>query len=361
MEHAERILFIDDDAPVRLAFKRSLRGRGLAIDLASGAEEARQLMAANTYGVIATDYRMPKVNGLELVEEMQREQPDATYILVSGECDLDLALQAVNEHHISYVICKPWDTEELATVLKRSLEAYWERAGQRQLQENMVQSSRALEQQKARFAEAVAQAEAALTDALIASLELRGHETENHCRRVAAYALMIAQEMGIRGRMLNSIERGALLHDVGKIGIPDALLLKKGPLTPEEWKVMKTHTQIGAQLLDGFESMAGARQVVAQHHERWDGTGYPASLEGEQICLGARIFAVADTLDALLSERPYRPSYDEAYAVAEIKRCSGTQFDPQVVEAFLRIPSEDIRKVRERFVDGQPSSVRPAA
>lgn len=357
MTTVDRILFIDDDPAVRTAFKRSLRNHGFTIDVASGAQQARELVAQHAYAVIATDHRMPMVNGLELVHEIQALQPDATYILVSGECDLDLAREAVNEHGISYVICKPWNTEELSSVLKRSLEAAWERRDQRALQQSMVQASRHLDRQRALLQRALDDAQTHLSETLLAALQMRGHETEGHCRRVAAYALRIAEEMGLKGRVLSSIERGAMLHDVGKIAIPDAILLKEGNLTSEERHVMRTHPQAGAQLLEGFEGLAGARQIVLQHHERWDGTGYPARLAGEHICLGARIFAVADTLDALLSDRPYRKRQDVEIAAEEIKRCSGTHFDPAVVEAFQRVPPAYWLEIQRQF----PEPVRDTA
>jgi putative nucleotidyltransferase with HDIG domain len=354
MELSEKILFVDDDAPVRTALARSLRNTSFKLDLADGAEQALKMATDTQYAVIATDYRMPSVNGLELIEKMRDLQPDATYLLVSGECDLDLALEAVNDHAVSFVICKPWDAEELATVLRRSTESYWERAGQRRVQQSIVEASRGVEEQKARLEAAVDQAENAFAEALLGALDMRGHETRAHCQRVAAYSVMIAEAIGLRGKVLASIRYGALLHDIGKIGIPDDILLKPASLSVEEWQVMRTHTEIGAQLLSGFDSLAGARQLVLQHHERWDGSGYPASLRGDQISIGARIFAVADTLDAILSERPYRKAITIEAAVREIERCSGTQFDPQVVVAFMKIPLEKWSEVRREM----PEEVR---
>ena len=356
----DRILFIDDDPPVRNAFRRSLRPHGLVVDLASGADEALAALAATEYAVIATDYRMPKVNGLELVAQMQSVQPDATFVMVSGECDLDLALEAVNEHHIAYVICKPWNIDELVSVLKRSIEQFWERSTQRRLQRSIVSASKDLDLQKLRLAEAMEAAETHLSASLLSTLDLRGHETRAHCKRVAGYARLIAEQMGLQGQIIGTIERGALLHDIGKIGIPDALLLKNGPLTPEEWEVMRTHPTLGARLLDGFDGLAGARAIVEQHHERWDGSGYPRGLAGEQIHIGARIFAVADALDALMSDRPYRAAgADAEVAVAEIKRCAGSQFDPDVVAAFVRVPASSLARVRRDHPD--PGQGRPGA
>ncbi len=351
MEQSERILFIDDDKPVCVAFARSLRGHGFEIDLANGPDEALAVVEKTRYAVIATDYRMPMINGLELIAQLRIQQPDATYMLVSGECDLDLALEAVNEHAVSYVICKPWNTSELVSVLRRSIEAHWERSGQRRIQMTMVSASRELDSQRSRLAGAIETAESHLTDALMNALSMRGHETQNHSQRVATYALEIAESLGLKGRVLRSIRMGALLHDVGKIGIPDKILLKRGPLTADEWRVMRTHAEIGAKLLEGFDGLNNAREIVAQHHERWDGTGYPLGLKHEQICIGARIFAIADTLDAVLSDRPYRKAVPIELAVAEISRCTGSQFDPDCVNAFSLIPLSRLLEVRDTYPD----------
>lgn len=351
MEQSERILFVDDDKPVCSAFSRSLRGHGFEIDLAEGPEEAIKAVENTRYAVIATDYRMPMMNGLELIGKLRPQQPDATYMLVSGECDLDLALEAVNEHAVSYVICKPWDTGELVSVLRRSIEGHWERSGQRRIQMTMVNASRELDEQRSRLVDAIDDAEQHLISSLVNALGMRGHETKAHSQRVSAYSLAIAERLGLHGRILKSIRMGALLHDVGKIGIPDSILLKRGPLTASEWQVMRTHAEIGARLLEGFEGLNGAREIVAQHHERWDGTGYPLGIKCEQIAVGARIFAIADTLDAVLSDRPYRKAVPIELAIAEISRCTGSQFDAECVNAFAQIPVEQLLSVREEHPD----------
>jgi len=365
MSEPERILFVDDDAPVRAAFQRSLRRYGFEIDLAAGHEEAMEAIGQQTYAVIATDYRMPQVNGLDLIETMRQVQPDATYMLVSGECDLDLAIQAVNDHAVAYVIRKPWDVEELASVLKRSFEQYWERSSQRQVQRSIVSANRELEEQKERIQHAIVTAENQMAEALLSAMDIRGHETRAHCQRVAAFAMLIAEQLGLRGSILTTIRQGALLHDVGKIGIPDSILLKNGPLDREQWEVMRTHTEIGSRMLGGFEHLSGARTIVSQHHERWDGSGYPRGLKGEQIFIGARIFALADTLDAILSDRPYRKAIPIHLAVDEVQQHNDTLFDPKCVEAFMRIDPERLAEVMQQFPEGprtrQADKVRSAA
>lgn len=183
-------------------------------------------------------------------------------------------------------------------------------------------------------------------DALVAALDIRDIETSNHSRRVVEYSMMITKAMGIEGRELDNIRWGAMLHDVGKIGVPDAILRKPSSLTAEEEKEIKKHPEIGYNMLAKIDFLQEAMPVVLHHHEKYNGTGYPSRLSGEQIPLGARIFAVADSFDAMTSGRPYRKAVSYEEARDEIKRCSGTQFDPKVAEAFLKVPKERWETVR---------------
>jgi HD-GYP domain-containing protein (c-di-GMP phosphodiesterase class II) len=183
-------------------------------------------------------------------------------------------------------------------------------------------------------------------EALAAALDLRDNETAGHSRRVTRYCLEMANAIGCSGEQLKQITRGAHLHDIGKIGIPDAILLKPGKLTAGEREVMQRHARIGYELVSRIAFLAPAAEIVLTHQERYDGTGYPQGLVGEEIPLGARIFAVADTLDAMTSDRPYRRALPFAAAQAEITRESGRQFDPEVVRVFHSISEkvwEDIR------------------
>jgi len=187
-------------------------------------------------------------------------------------------------------------------------------------------------------------------EALATALDARDAETLGHSARVAAYTVEVARRMGLDDPDLTHIYRGALLHDVGKIGIPDAILRKPGKLTAEEWQEMRKHPEIGARILRGIGFLEGAVPIVLCHQERYDGKGYPARLKGEAIPLGARIFAVVDTLDAMTSDRPYRKALPYAAARAEIQKFSGTQFDPRVVEVFLTIPPEEWERIHEHVL-----------
>jgi putative nucleotidyltransferase with HDIG domain len=184
---------------------------------------------------------------------------------------------------------------------------------------------------------------------LASSLDLREHETALHSKRVQEYAMLLARRLGIKeGDTLEGLEMGALLHDVGKIGVPDGVLLKKSGLTDEERDDVRRHPELGASLLQRIPFLSGAREIVESHHEKFDGSGYPKGLKGEQIPIGARIFAVADVFDALTTDRPYKAALSYRSAAESLAIGRGTHFDPPVVDAFLEIPFRDLAEIASR-------------
>ena len=193
----------------------------------------------------------------------------------------------------------------------------------------------------------IAEAYQSTLSALVAALDARERETADHSQRVVRFTVAIAERLAVPAEHLEQIARGALLHDIGKIGISDNILLKPGPLTPVEWTSMRRHPEIGHQILRGIPFLLPAAEIVLCHQERWDGGGYPHKLRGEAIPLGARIFAIADTLDAMTSDRPYRKAATFAEARLEISRCGGTQFDPRCVQAFADIPDDEFEALRQ--------------
>jgi HD-GYP domain-containing protein (c-di-GMP phosphodiesterase class II) len=198
-------------------------------------------------------------------------------------------------------------------------------------------------------------------EALGAALDLRDSQTAGHAERVSRYCLRIGQGLGLPGEELKQLVRGSYLHDIGKIGIPDGILLKNGALNAEELNIMQTHVRIGCELVERVAFLAPAAELILAHQERWDGRGYPRGLHGEQIPLPARIFAVADTFDAMTSERPYRRPVSFAAAHAEIARQSGVQFDPEVVRLFLSISLAEWEQIRNEAGSEARSGVRPPA
>jgi putative nucleotidyltransferase with HDIG domain len=193
--------------------------------------------------------------------------------------------------------------------------------------------------------------------ALVRALDAREHETSDHSQRVVRYTSAIAAKLGIAGHELEEIGRGALLHDIGKIGVPDAVLLKPSKLTAVEWAEMRKHPEIGYQMIQNIPFLSTPATIVLSHQERYDGAGYPRHLQKGDIHIGARIFAVADTLDAMTSDRPYRKGTTFANAILEVQRCSGTQFDPEVVRAFLDIGEVGLMRIKQEMAAEKVASV----
>jgi putative nucleotidyltransferase with HDIG domain len=183
---------------------------------------------------------------------------------------------------------------------------------------------------------------------VVTALDARDHEITGHSFRVASYAVALSRKLGVNGSLLKAIEWGALLHDLGKMVVPDAVLRKVGPLSEDEWLIMRQHPSWGSELLAEVRFMQPAAvDIVYSHHERWDGQGYPRGLAAEEIPLSARIFAVVDVYDAITSDRPYRRARGHAAAIAELLRVAGTQLDPAIVEVFAQLPEVDLRRMRE--------------
>lgn len=338
MTRSDLILYVDDDESARTAFVRAMGRVGLEAHAAQDAWRAMKLAKRHTYAVVATDYEMPGLDGFEVTEELRVMQPDATFILVSGRVDLDLALDAVNEHGMTYVIRKPWNIDQLGSHVRRGMEAAWERTAHRQVAAAAVDLTRKLQQEECRLRAALEGHDEGIAEALQNSLSARDRRIGAVGQQVAVLAGRLAQEIGLSGEERAEIERGALLHDLGMIEVPDTIIDKPGSLDAAEWAIMKAHPVEGARLLDGLKGLEGVREIVLQHHERWDGGGYPAGLAGEDICLGARIVAVASTLNAVLSERPYRRAVGFGIAREVVVAGAGTSFDPAIVSAFQNVP-----------------------
>ncbi|HYH83865.1 MAG TPA: HD domain-containing phosphohydrolase, partial [Pyrinomonadaceae bacterium] len=268
-------------------------------------------------------------------------------IMVSASQTTEIAVEAMRAGAFDYVM-KPFDLGHLEVAVARALE-HQRLVESKQRYEGYLE--RMIERRTAqldRTLESLEDAYRTTLKALINALETRDAETHGHSERVVAFSLRLGREIGIGEEQLSALEFGSLLHDIGKIGVPDAILRKPAALTDDEWAEMRLHPSHGQQILCGIEFLEGASRVVAQHHEKWDGSGYPLGLKGEEIDLNARIFAVADAFDAMTSERVYRGGRAYELAAAELDRCAGKQFDPAVVEAFRRIPREEWGELRRR-------------
>jgi len=332
-----RVLIVDDDPMIRDILSQAL-GRRFPVRPARDGQEALARLQENGFDLVLADIHMPVMGGIELLEHIMSESPDTAVIMITAVDDLETALQTVKLGAYDYVT-KPFSLEAVDACIDRALEKrrliLENRAYQHNLERLVRERTRELERALGR----VQSTYDATIKALGAALDLRDAETEHHSLRVAEYVLKLARAAGIDDpRALKDIEWGAYLHDIGKIGVPDSILLKPGNLSPEELAVIRTHPQLGYRMLERIDFLRGAAMVVLSHHECYDGSGYPQGLEGESIPLSARLFAVADTIDAMTSDRPYRKARGIAAVGRELSRLAGRQFDPRIVELFFGIP-----------------------
>jgi len=349
---AARILIIDDEPGV-LSVLDSLLGSAHDCKTATSAVEALEYLREETYDLVLSDIRMPGMSGLELLAEITRLSRDTVVILISGNLNIQSAIEAMRRGAFDYVT-KPFNLSDVETAVARALRHHSLLKANRQYElhlEHLVDlrtnELTAANTNLNSTLERLCLNYRATLRALAAALEARDVETKGHSDRVVSYCIRLGKKIGLDDRELITLENGALLHDIGKIGVPDGILLKRGALTEDEWTSMRRHVEYGAQILRGIDFLEGSAQIVAQHHERYSGSGYPGQMEGEQICLGARIFAVADAVDAITSDRPYRAAQSFEAAAEELTRCSGLHFDPRVVQAFTEVPLDVWREIRQ--------------
>jgi response regulator RpfG family c-di-GMP phosphodiesterase len=342
----DRVLIVDDDELILRALARILEAAGFATRCYLSPDQALAAIEGDGPVVIISDYMMPEMDGITFLKRARARAPGAVRILCTAAEDFHVALQAVNSGEVYRIISKPWHQQELLATVTQAAEAARLRRENERLTAEVQRQNGQLREINLKLEEMVRQRTQALLEGLIAALDYRDAETQWHSRRVSLYARRLAQQLGIHEPELTTIEHGALLHDIGKIGIRDGVLLKPGPLSPDEWVEMKKHPELGWALLQRVDYLRPASSIVMQHQEKWDGTGYPGGLKGDEIVVGARVFHVVDTLDAITSDRPYRKARPFADARAEVIRCRGTQFDPLVVEAFLAVPGEEWERIR---------------
>jgi response regulator RpfG family c-di-GMP phosphodiesterase len=354
---ASRVLYVDDEPGLCRAFARIFRERSdLQVVAVGSPDEALTLLAGDTFDVIVSDLRMPGMSGLELLATARRRAPEMRRLLVSGYADFESALDAINEVGIDRLLTKPWQNEEVRGAVDAAVEVARLQRENVRVNGELRRRTEELERVNQRLDALVEERTSNLLDGLVSALDLRDSETQWHSRRVGRYARRLARELGIEGRELDDVERGATLHDIGKIGVRDAVLLKPGPLDEKEWAEMRRHPALGYDILKGIGFLERARLIPLHHQERFDGTGYPQGLAGEAICVGARVFAVVDTYDAITSDRPYRKCRTYEVARLEIEKFSGTQFDPAVVTAWLRVPQAEWDAIREELEGPVPRS-----
>ena len=347
-----RILIVDDEVEITEILADLLSEEYDCIR-AGSAEEALTRLHESEFQLVISDITMPGMSGLDMIPHVKEFAPDTVVVMISGMQTVESAIGALRLGAFDYLM-KPFDLRQVEAVVKRALEHH-DLVVAKQRYENHLEEL--VEQRTLELDKALNSLEGAYRStlkALTAALETRDSETHGHSERVVTYSLRLGLEYGLSSAEMKALEFGSLLHDIGKIGVPDSILRKPAKLTEEEWVRMREHPLHGQQILRGIEFLQGASRVVAQHHEKWDGTGYPLGLRKEEIDICARIFSVADAFDAITSDRVYRRGKSYEAASQELDDWSGRQFDPKVVEAFHRVPKEDWEELHRQSLMPKP-------
>jgi cyclic di-GMP phosphodiesterase len=339
-----RILVVDDQPAACKLLSLMFVPPAFQCTATSNGEDALLALQRGHFDAVISDLHMPGISGMELLNEVRRSYPHIAFLVTTGVDDVDIGVQAMRCGADDYLV-KPLRESAVLASLESAL---YKRKLEKQVENYHVHLEKVVAERTSQLQEALQELghnyENTL-QALGAAIDLRDNATSGHSQRVCNYSIEIAGAMGWSDRQMGSLARGAYLHDIGKLGIPDSILLKPGALTTDERKLMQEHVQIGFDLLKNIAFLADAAEIVLAHHERYDGSGYPRGLKAVEILLGARIFAVADAFDAITSDRPYRRSSSFEDGRETIRREARKQFDPQVVDAFLHISAETLQAI----------------
>lgn len=342
------ILVVDDEEAIREVVSTMLESRGYHCTAVSNGRAAQECVRKETPDLVLSDMIMPEMDGIKLLSWLREHDAEIPVIMVTAIHDISTALEAIRRGAYDYIL-KPFEKDQLFLAVRRAIEhrslivenRNYQMTLQQQVDAKTVELQTALDRLEQSYDDTL--------EALGSALDLKDAETEGHSQRVTAFTISIARAMNLSGPELQKLARAAFLHDIGKMAIPDKILRKPGPLDDEEKKIMRTHCEVGYNMLTRIPFLRDAAEIVLSHQEFYDGSGYPRGLRGEQIPLGARIFSIADALDAMISDRPYRSALPMSHAREEIRRCGGSQFDPKIVEVFLSIPEQHWIELRENL------------
>ncbi|MFH1117842.1 MAG: HD domain-containing phosphohydrolase, partial [Pseudomonadota bacterium] len=344
--HGEaRILVVDDEEAIRNLLAIQLSTDGYVCSTASGGEEAQRLLESNEFHLVLSDINMPGMSGIELLSVITRRYPNTAVLMATAVDDRDTATRALELGAYGYLI-KPFGMNDVLNNVANALE-------RRRLTLLSQEYERELEAEVRERTRQVREREEEVVFRLLSSMGFRDDETGAHARRIGLYAALMARGLGWKQEEVDKILLAAPMHDLGKIGINDAILRKPGRLTAEEFEEMKKHTTIGAKILRGSEVplIRLAEEIALSHHEKWDGSGYPQGLAGDAIPPSGRITAVADVYDALVHKRVYKEAYPEEKALAVLEEGRGRHFCPEVVTVFMNMHPE-MRRIRKEVKDG---------
>jgi putative two-component system response regulator len=333
---AHSVLVVDDENGVRDLMTRWLESGGYAVTTAASAEEALGLLQEQPSAVALCDVRMPGHGGVWLAERIREQYPETAVIMATGVQEVGPAVEALRRGVIDYLM-KPFGKERLREAVTRGL-AFHNAAWDARLWRESLEQEMAVRRTRLNDAvTAISITDDEAVDAMLSMLTLTNREAYAHGYRVAALSVSIARTLGVAGKELASIEHGGLLHDVGKLAIPEAILRKPAPLTAEEQTLVRCHPTLGSELIARVHHLRAAVPIVRDAHERMDGLGFPRGIHASEVSLGARIVCVADAYDTMTRPRVFRDAIGPQEALIEVERCSGSQFDPVVVDAFRSV------------------------
>ncbi len=351
----ESILIVDDEEAIRRLLYQKLSSEGYRCQEAGGADQALDELESSLIALVILDIKMPGKSGIELLPEIKASYPDTAVIMATAITDTSTAIQCMKNGAYDY-ITKPFNLDEVVLSVDRALEKRRLELENRDYQQHLEQKVERRTEELRRAIEKIKLASLDTIFRLSRAAEYRDEDTGAHIKRMSQYSAAVARKMGLNEETVETIVYAAPMHDVGKIGIPDRILLKPGKLDPGEWEIMKQHTIIGAQILEGSDAefIKLAKVIALTHNEKWDGSGYPKGLRGSKIPLSGRITAIADVFDALTSKRPYKEPFSLERSFGIIKQSRGNHFDPEVVDAFFA--TEDaILEVKEKYKDEHES------
>jgi putative nucleotidyltransferase with HDIG domain len=336
----DRVLIVDDEEPIREIVSALLTAANYHCQVcSSGGHALRMLEQDGPFELVLYDLKTTDLDGVALARFANKEYPDISVVVVAAVHDISLALDAIRNGAYDYLL-KPFEREQLLSTVTRALEHRRLRVENRTYQTNLESLVKARTEQLQTAMQNLERSYDVTLEALGDALDLKEAETEGHSRRVSLFTIAIAQALGLPREHIAVIAGGAFLHDIGKMAIPDAILRKPSGLTPEERAIMQEHPYRGYVMIQKIPFLREATEIVWAHHENFDGAGYPRGLKGEEVPLGARITAIANTLDSITSDLPYRPRQSLKAAREEIRRWSGRQFDPEIVKVFLDMPDK---------------------
>jgi len=332
----EHILVVDDEEMIRELLTSALQQENYICHLASNVDEAFTVLGTQRIDLVISDIMMPGRSGVDLLRDLKKIDPEIAVLMITGLSDMNTALECIHLGADDY-LTKPFGISRVMLTVRNLIEKRCLAIEKKNYQVSLEFKVMEQTEQLRRTMNELNDAYHNTLTALVKALDAREKEVGSHSERVMNYSTLVADRLGIKGVELEKLAKGSLLHDIGKIGITDNILLKPGKLDDGEWVEMRKHPQVGYAILSEISFLKGPAEIILSHHERFDGSGYPKGLKGEQIPLGSRIFTMVDTLDAMTSDRPYRKALPFDAVVSEIKRCSGTQFDPVLADLFLSI------------------------